>query len=161
MKRSIARSGLSDSAPVGQAVTQAWHSVQPSTSSFTRAERRARRQRHDIDRRGRGEVKLAKRRLQHAAFRAARHEAGRLLRCDAARRGIQHGAQLVRIVGLDDPNDAGAETERANDAIRGFDRAAERRDVVAGLGARQQRDAAAAIGKDGGDESPARAASLR
>ena len=35
VKRSIARSGLSDSAPVGQAVTQAWHSVQPSTSSFT------------------------------------------------------------------------------------------------------------------------------
>ena len=35
VKRSMARSGLSDSAPVGQAVTQAWHSVQPSTSSFT------------------------------------------------------------------------------------------------------------------------------
>ena len=35
VKRSIARSGLSDSAPVGQAVTQAWHSVQPSTFSFT------------------------------------------------------------------------------------------------------------------------------
>jgi hypothetical protein len=35
VKRSIARSGLSDSALVGQAVTQAWHSVQPSTSSYT------------------------------------------------------------------------------------------------------------------------------
>ena len=125
------------------------------------AEGRARRQRHDIDRRGRGEVKLAKRRLEHAAFRAARHEAGGLLRGDAARRGIQHGAQLVRIVGLDDLDDAGAETERANDTIRGFDRAAQRRDVVAGFGARQQRDAAAAIGKDGGDAVPGRAASPR
>src|SRR5258707_2004488 len=35
VKRNIARSGLSDSAAVGQAVTQAWQSVQPSTSSFT------------------------------------------------------------------------------------------------------------------------------
>src|SRR5438874_12555366 len=35
VKRSIARSGLSDRAPVGQAVTQAWQSVQPSTFSFT------------------------------------------------------------------------------------------------------------------------------
>ena len=116
------------------------------------AERSARRQRHDIDRRGGGEVKLAKSRLEHAAFRAPRHKAGGLLRGDAARGGIQHGAQLVRIVGLDDLNDAGAETQRANDAIRGFDRAAKCRDVVAGFCARQQRDAAAAIGKDGGDE---------
>src|SRR5258705_9647089 len=35
VKRSIERSGLSDRAPVGQAVTQAWQSVQPSTFSFT------------------------------------------------------------------------------------------------------------------------------
>src|SRR3979490_1439195 len=35
VKRSIARSGLSDSAAVGQAVTQAWHSGQPPTFSFT------------------------------------------------------------------------------------------------------------------------------
>ncbi len=66
------------------------------------AEGRARRQRHDIDRRGRGEVKFAERRFEHAAFGAARHEAGGLLRGDATRRGIQRGAQLVRIVGLDD-----------------------------------------------------------
>ena len=33
--------------------------------------------------------------------------------------------------------------------IGGFDRAAKRGDVVAGFCARQQRDAAAAIGKDG------------
>ena len=51
------------------------------------AERRARRQRHHVDRRGRGEVKLAKNRLQHAAFCAARNKAGRLvaLRCREAR----------------------------------------------------------------------------
>ena len=76
------------------------------------AEGRARRQRHDIDGRGRGEVKFAKSRLEHAALGAARNEAGGLLRCDATRRGIQHGAQLVRIVGLDDPNQASAEAER-------------------------------------------------
>src|SRR5258705_3003288 len=35
VNRSIARSGLSDSAPVGQAVTQAWQSVQPSTLRLT------------------------------------------------------------------------------------------------------------------------------
>ena len=82
----------------------------------------ARRQRHDIDRRGRGKVKLAKGSLQHAALRAARNKARGLLRGDAARGGIQHGAQLVRIVGLDDPDDAATETQRADDAIRGFDR---------------------------------------
>ena len=74
------------------------------------AEGGARRQRHDVDRRGSGEVKLAKSRLQHAAFRAAWHEAGGLLRCNSTRGRIQRGAQLVRIVGLDDLNDAGAET---------------------------------------------------
>src|SRR5882724_3875399 len=82
VKRSIARSGLSDSAPVGQAVTQAWHSVQPSTSSFT---------------------------VPKGAPGATRHETGGLLRCNSTRGGIQHGAQLVRIVGLDDLNNAGAE----------------------------------------------------
>ena len=97
-------------------------------------------------------MKFAERRLQHGAFRAPRHEAGGLLRGDATRGGIQHGTQLVRIVGLDDLNDAGAETQRANDTIRGFDRAAECGDVVARLGPREQRDAAAAIGKDGGEE---------
>ena len=82
------------------------------------AERRARRQRHDIDGRGRGEVKFAKRGFEHAAFRAARHEAGRLLRRDAGGRRIEHGAQLVRIVGLDDPHEARAEAERGNDRVR-------------------------------------------
>ena len=76
------------------------------------AERRARRQRHDIDRRGRGEVKFAKCRLEHAAFGAARNEAGGLLRRDADGRGVEHGAQLIRIVGLDDAHQAGAEAER-------------------------------------------------
>ena len=76
------------------------------------AEGRARRQRHDIDGRGSGEAKLAKSRLEHAAFGAARNEAGGLLRCDPARRGVEHGAQLVRIVGLDDPHQTAAEAER-------------------------------------------------
>ena len=114
-----------------------------------RAEGRARRQRHDIDRRGGGKVKLAERRFEYTAFRAARHEAGGLLRGDATRRGIEHRAQLVRIVGLDDLDGAGTEAERGNDPIRRLDRTAKRRDVVARFGARQQRDAAAAIGKDG------------
>ena len=76
------------------------------------AERRARRQRHDIDRRGRGEVEFAERGLEHAALGAARNEAGRLLRRDAGGRRIEHGAQLVGIVGLDDPHQACAEAER-------------------------------------------------
>ena len=113
------------------------------------AEGRARRQRHDIDRRGRGEVKFAEGRLEHAAFGAARDEAGRLLRRDAARGGIEHGAQLVGIVGLDDPHQARAEAERGDDAVGRLDRAAKRGDIVARLGARHDRGAAAAIGKDG------------
>jgi len=132
-------------------VTQAWQRAAVDIQLHG-AERSARRQRYDIDRRGGGEVKLAERRLQHGAFRAPRHEAGGLLRGDARRRGIQHGTQLVGIVGLDDLNNAGAETQRANDTIRGFDRAAERGDVVARLGPREQRGAAAAIGEDGSDE---------
>src|SRR6476620_5489139 len=55
------------------------------------AKRRTRRQRHDIDRRGRGQTQLAKCGLEHAAFGAARDQAGRLLRRDANRRGIEHG----------------------------------------------------------------------
>src|SRR5258708_18812230 len=39
VNRSIARSGLSESAPVGQAVTQAWQSVQPSTLRLTPPDR--------------------------------------------------------------------------------------------------------------------------
>ena len=102
------------------------------------AERRARRQRHDIDRRGSGEMKFAKRGLEHAALGAARNEAGGLLRRDAARRGIEHGAQLVRIVGLDDPHQASAEAERRNDGVGCFDRAAKRGDIVAWSCARQR-----------------------
>src|ERR1700687_5200645 len=70
------------------------------------AERRPRRQWHDIDRRGRGQMQFAKRGLKHAALGAARHKAGRLLRRDANRCNVEHGAQLVRIVGLDDPHQA-------------------------------------------------------
>src|SRR6185295_13281433 len=76
------------------------------------AEGRPRRQRHDIDRRGSGEAKFAKNRLEHAALGAARNKAGGLLRRDPARRGVERGAQLFRIVGLDDPYQASAEAER-------------------------------------------------
>ena len=48
--RSIGRSGLSMSAPVGQAPTQARHKVQPATSDLQVAERRPGRQRHEVDR---------------------------------------------------------------------------------------------------------------
>ena len=76
------------------------------------AERRPRRQRHDIDRRRRGQMQFAKCGLKHAAFGAARNKAGRLLRRDANWCCIEHGAQLVRIVGLDDPHQPRAKAER-------------------------------------------------
>ena len=116
------------------------------------AERRARRQRHDIDRRGRGKMEFAKCGLEHAAFGAARDEAGGLLRRDANRRRIEHGAQLVGIVGLDDPHQACAEAERRNNAVRHLDRPAKPGNIVPGLGARHDRSAAAAIGEDRGDD---------
>ena len=125
------------------------------------AEWRVRRQWHDIDGRWRGKVEFAKRRLQHASLGAARNEAGGLLRRDANRRRIQHGAQLVGIVGLDDPHQPCAEAERRHDAVGHLDHAAKAGNIVLRLAARRDRDAAAAIGKDRRDRSPARAASLR
>src|SRR5260370_846375 len=49
------------------------------------AERRPRRQRHDIDRRGRGEMQFAKCSLEHAAFGAPRDQPARALRRDPNR----------------------------------------------------------------------------
>jgi hypothetical protein len=115
------------------------------------AEWRPRRQRHDIDRGGCGEVKFAKRGFQHAAFRAARNKSGRLLCRNACRRRIEHGAQLVRIVGLDDSCDAFAKAERGNNLAGHFNRAAKPGHVMPGFCARQHRDTGPAISKDGGD----------
>ena len=93
------------SAPVGQAVTQAWHSVQPSTlCPPRRRERRARAARHRPARGRRGEAHG----MESRARRASRREAHswRVLRGDAAQARIEHGAELVRIVGLDDPHES-------------------------------------------------------
>src|SRR6266446_5480712 len=107
------------------------------------AERRARPQRHDIDRRGRGQMQLAKCGLEHAALGAARDKAGRLLRRDANGCCIEHGAQLVGIVGLEDTHQPRAEAERCNDAVRHLDRPAKPANIVPGLGARYDRSSTA------------------
>ena len=67
-KRSIGRSGSSDSAPVGHADTQERQSVQPSTLTSTVPNGAPCRQRHDIDRRGRGCMQFAQREPHHVAL---------------------------------------------------------------------------------------------
>jgi hypothetical protein len=57
-------------------------------------------------------VEFTKGGFKHAALCAARDKAGGLLRGDASGRGIEHDAELVRIVGLDDTHQACAEAER-------------------------------------------------
>ncbi len=93
---------------------------------FHAAERRPRRQRHDVDGRGSGEVEFTKCGLHHAALGAARDKAGGFLRRDAGRRRIEHGAKLVGIVGLEDSHGARAEAERRNDGVRRLDRLTKR-----------------------------------
>ena len=74
------------------------------------------------------------------------------MRRKANRRGIEHGAQLVGIVGLDDPHQVRAEAERCNDAVRHLDRPAKPGNIVPGFCARHDRSSAAAIGKDRCDD---------
>ena len=97
-------------------------------------------------------MQFAKGGLKHAALGAARHKAGRLLRGDANRRRIEHGAQLVRVVGLHDPHQPGAKAERRNNAVRHLDHATKPKDIVPGFCPRHERRAAAAIGKDRRDD---------
>ena len=73
-KRSIGRSGSSDSAPVGQADTQDEAQRAALDVDLDRAERRALRQRHDVDRRGRRAMQFAQREPQHVALAADRRE---------------------------------------------------------------------------------------
>ena len=81
-KRSIGRSGLSLSAPVGQADTQARQSVQPSTLISTAPNGAPCGQRDDIDRGRRGALQLAQR--EPHARRACRPTGRKLAGCGAA-----------------------------------------------------------------------------
>ena len=109
-KRSSGRSGSSVSAPVGQADTQARHSVQPATFTSHRAEGRA----------ARAAARHRRLPVPPGAARAARSAARRVWRPvgrksagrGAARhRGIARSAaaQHVGIVGLDGRDPIGAE----------------------------------------------------
>jgi len=99
--RSIGRSGLSPSAPVGHADTQARQSVQPAASNLDCAERRTGRQRHHLDRGWSGPMKFAQGEAEHIALAANGRKTcrPRCWRCRDNRPQLR--AEHVRIVNLD------------------------------------------------------------
>ena len=151
-KRSIGRSGSSDSAPVGQADTQERQSVQPSTLISTAPNGAPSRQRHDIDRRRRRALQFAQREPHHVALAADRRKARRPRRRRQHRDGAQGVAQRIGIVGLDGGDAAGAEAEARQGSARPARwSCADPVDVVARLGAQQEAHRARAVGESRGD----------
>ena len=147
-KRSIGRSVSAESAPVGHADTQARQSVQPSTLISTAPNGAPCRQRHDIDRRRRRALQLAKREPHHVALAADRRKARRLRRRRQRRDGAQRLAQRIRIVGLDGGDAAGAEAQaRQGSAPPARWSCASPVDVVTRPGAQQEAQRACAIGE--------------
>ena len=82
-----------------------------------RAERRARGQRDDVDRRRRRALQLAQRQAQHVALGADRQEARRTRRGCAGVDRAQRLAERIGIVGLDRRDAARAEAEAGEDRL--------------------------------------------
>ena len=150
-KRSIGISGLSDSAPVGQAATQEWHSVQPST--FTLTPPKGAPLSSAITGTGAGAAacnsrnivsstpRLAPRATMPAGFGEAT-PSGAATSC--ARKSSGSSVWM-----MDD--DSCAEAEPGDDLRAGVDHLLRAGDVVLRLAAREQRRARAAVGEHGGD----------
>ena len=150
-KRSIGQSGLSSSAPVGQALTQDRHSVQPSvsTSSVPKgAPGGSGRMSTGAARHG---VEMAQRQHRHAALVAHRQE-GRGTRAVACGQSVKRRLDRVGIVAVDDADTTLAEAEAAHDRFAQPELARESSQLLALLRVDQQADGRGAEGERHGEE---------
>ena len=146
-KRSIGRSVSAESAPVGQADTQARQSVQPSTLISTAPNGAPAGS--GTTSTGAGAARCNSRSASRITSRLpptgceARRPRRRRQRGD----GAQRLAERIRIVGLDGGDAAGAEAQARQDRLRQRDGLAQTGDVVARPGAQQEPHGARAIGE--------------
>ena len=119
--------------------------MQLSTFSNTAAEWRAGRKCHDIDGHRRREMQFAKSGFEQAALGAARNEGRGFSGCNASRRCVQHGTELIGVIGLDDAHQSIAEAERCDDGSRRLNNPPQAERIVTGFCTRQQRDAGCAV----------------
>ena len=146
-KRSIGRSGSSDSAPVGQAETQERQSVQPSTLTSTVPNGAPSGSATTSTGAGAAACISRKRKPHHVALAADGGERRRLCRAVHRRNGAQRAAKRIGIVGLDAADARAGKAKPGEDRLRQRDGLGKPGDVVARPGAQQKPHRRCAIGK--------------
>ena len=150
-KRSIGRSGSSVSAPVGQAETQARHSVQPAALISTAPNGAPSGSATTSTAARGGAVQLAQGDTQHVALAAGWQEARRARRRRHRLNRAQRGAEGLGIVRLDRRHALAPEAEAAQDRLRQRQGLPQARHVVARARAQQEAHRRGAVGERRGD----------
>ena len=81
----------------------------------------------------RSQMQFAKSGFEEAALGAAWNECRWFPCCNASRRCVQHGTELIRVVGLDDAQQPVAEAERCDNGFRRLNKPPQAEKIVTGF----------------------------